>query len=76
MTWRTLGAQIQRLRTERELTQEQLAAAAGLSRIYIQKIELGERMPAFPALERIAKAMGTTLHVSLEPNARARTRRT
>ena len=76
MTWRTLGEQIQRLRAERGLTQEELARAAQLSRIYIQKIELGERAsPSFPALARIAKALGATLHVSLEANTRHRTRR-
>jgi transcriptional regulator with XRE-family HTH domain len=75
MTWRSLGEQIRRARTERGLTQEQLADMAQLSRVYIQKIELGERVsPSFPALERIARALGATLHVTLEVNARRKRR--
>jgi transcriptional regulator with XRE-family HTH domain len=73
--WRTLGEQIQQLRAARGLTQEQLADTAQLSRIYIQKLELGEReSPSFPALERIARALGATLHVTLEVRARRRRR--
>ena len=66
MAWRDFGAQIKRLREQRKLTQEQLATKAGLSRIYVQKLELGERVsPSLPALERIARALGATLRVDL-----------
>lgn len=76
MTWRTLGRQIQKIRLRRGLTQAQLAQAAGLSRIYVQKIELGERVsPSFPAIERIARALGATLHVTLAANPDRRKRR-
>ena len=37
------GQQLQRLRTRRGLTQEQLAVKAGLVRVYVSKLELGEQ---------------------------------
>jgi len=68
MSWRDLGATIRRLREAAGLTQDELAQRAGLSRIYVQKLELGERAsPSFPALERIARALTATLVVDLKP---------
>jgi transcriptional regulator with XRE-family HTH domain len=76
MAWQDFGAQIKRLREQRRLTQEQLATSAGLSRIYVQKLELGERAsPSLPALERIARALGATLRIELVERAGARRRR-
>jgi transcriptional regulator with XRE-family HTH domain len=67
MAWRRLGQQIKRLREARELTQDELAARAKLSRIYIAKLEAGERLsPSLPALERIARALGVKLRIELE----------
>jgi len=61
-----LGARIKALRMKRGMTQEQLAAKAGLSRIYIAKLEASERMsPSFPALERIARALGVKVRIDL-----------
>jgi transcriptional regulator with XRE-family HTH domain len=58
---------------ERGLTQEALAAKAGLSRIYIAKLEAGERAsPSFPVLERIARALGATLSVELVAKGRSK----
>ena len=51
------GAQLQRLRTNRDLTQEQLAVKAGLSRIYVAKLELGQHDPALSTLVRLAKVL-------------------
>ncbi len=66
MTWRRLGEQIRRLRIQRGLTQQTLADKAGLSRIYIAKLEAGERIsPSLPVLERIAKAFGARVRVDL-----------
>ncbi|MEV8358485.1 helix-turn-helix transcriptional regulator [Microbacterium sp. NPDC076895] len=45
----TLGTNIQRVRVERGLSQEQVAYAAGLSRYTFQKFEKGESMPGTPA---------------------------
>ena len=66
MSKKQLGAQIKKGRERRGLTQDELASRAGLSRIYIAKIEGGERMaPSLPALEKIAKALGLRLVVEL-----------
>jgi XRE family transcriptional regulator of biofilm formation len=66
MAWRRLGEQVRALREERGLTREQLAEATGLSAVYLKKLEAGERSsPSFPVLERIARALGCTLNVSL-----------
>lgn len=51
------GAQLQRLRTGRDLTQEQLAVKAGLSRIYVAKLELGQHDPALSTLVRLARVL-------------------
>jgi transcriptional regulator with XRE-family HTH domain len=62
----TIGDQIRRLRQRRGLSQPALAQLAGLSRIYIAKIEAGERTsPSFPTLERVARALRVRLVVDL-----------
>ncbi len=62
----TLSAQIRQLRTRRGVTQADLARRAGLSWIYIAKLEAGDRVsPSLRALERIARALGARLRVEL-----------
>ena len=51
------GKQLQRLRTSRGLTQEQLAVKAGLVRVYVTKLEQGEHDPTLTMLVRLAKAL-------------------
>ena len=51
------GKQLQRLRTTRGLTQEQLAVKAGLVRVYVTKLEQGEHDPTLTMLVRLAKAL-------------------
>ena len=51
------GHQLQRLRTRRGLTQEQLAVKAGLARVYVTKLEQGEPDPTLTMLVRLAKAL-------------------
>jgi transcriptional regulator with XRE-family HTH domain len=71
MTWRRFGQQIKRLREARGFTQEQLAAKAGLSRIYVAKLEAGDRRsPSFPVLERLTRALGARLVIDLKPRDR------
>ena len=61
-----LGKRIKALREARGLTQEKLAVDARLSRIYIQKVESGERSsPSLTALARIARALGATLRIEI-----------
>ena len=51
------GQQLQRLRTHRGLTQDQLALKAGLVRVYVTKLEQGEHDPTLTMLVRLAKAL-------------------
>jgi len=61
-----VSIQIRQLRARRQLTQAELAKRAGLSWIYIAKLEAGDRLsPSLPALERIARALGARLRVEL-----------
>jgi transcriptional regulator with XRE-family HTH domain len=65
-TSRGLGKEIQKLRIQRGLSQQGLADKAGLSRIYIAKLEARDRIsPSLPALERIAKALRVKVRVQL-----------
>lgn len=52
-----LGEQIQKLRRQRGLTQEQLAEKVKLSTKYIQFIESGNRSPSLKAVYKIASAL-------------------
>ena len=62
MTLKNLGRRIKQARQQQKLTQTVLAKKTGLSRIYIAKLEAGERKsPSLPVLERIAKALGLSL---------------
>ena len=61
-----VSIQIRQLRARRQLTQAELAKRAGLSWIYIAKLEAGDRLsPSLPVLERIARALGARLRVEL-----------
>jgi transcriptional regulator with XRE-family HTH domain len=55
---KTLGANVRHYRKARGVSQEQFAAAAGLSPAMMGKIERGEAMPSFDSVEKIAAALG------------------
>lgn len=52
-----VGFNIRRIREERGLSQEELAALAGLHRAYVGQIERGEKNIGLKNLENIAKAL-------------------
>lgn len=52
-------------RTQAGLTQAQLAAAMGTSQSAIAAWENGARTPGIEALERLARACGRKLHISI-----------
>jgi transcriptional regulator with XRE-family HTH domain len=56
----TIGERLRRLRTERGLTQKEIAAP-GVSDAYISRIEEGERNPSLRALRLLAEKLGVTL---------------
>ena len=53
----TIAANLARLRLDRELTQDDLAAKAGLSRVALGKIERGAVVPRARTLDALAKAL-------------------
>jgi transcriptional regulator with XRE-family HTH domain len=62
-TLKSLGQDIAAARAKATLTQAQLADKAGVSLIYVKKLESGERAPSLPMLDRIARALGLALDV-------------
>ena len=70
-----LGLRIKALREARGWTQADLAAQCPLSTVYVQKVELGERVPTIPTLTRIARALGASVVLDLRPHRRTRRRR-
>ncbi len=64
------GQRLQTLRTEKALTQEQLAEAVGKSTEHISFLERGERSPSFETLFDLARTLRTTVATLLdEPTA-------
>jgi transcriptional regulator with XRE-family HTH domain len=56
-----VGLNIRKIREERGLSQEKLAALADLHRTYIGQIERGEKNIGLKNLEKIAKALGVNI---------------
>jgi transcriptional regulator with XRE-family HTH domain len=51
------GTVVRRLRTERDLSQDEFASLVGIHRTYIGGIERGERNPTLTMIMRIAAAL-------------------
>jgi transcriptional regulator with XRE-family HTH domain len=54
---RVLGATIRARRTKSGWSQEKLAEKAGLSTVFISRVERGVESPSFDSLVKIAKAL-------------------
>ena len=52
-----VGLNVQRLRRERSLSQEELAARSGVHQTYLSGVERGVRNPTVTVLQRIAMAL-------------------
>lgn len=59
----TFGDKLRQLRIERELTQAELAVMAGLNFNHISQFETGARLPSYPVLLDISRALGVSLSV-------------
>ncbi len=63
----SIAANVARLRLDRELTQEELARKAGLSRVALGRIERGAVVPRARTLADLAKALGVPLGELVTP---------
>jgi transcriptional regulator with XRE-family HTH domain len=61
-----LGRNIKVMRVRRDMTQEELAAEAGLERSYAGAIERGERNLSVTSLLKLAQALGCSPNELLE----------
>jgi transcriptional regulator with XRE-family HTH domain len=62
-----LASELIRARASAEMTQEQVAKAMGTTQTAIARLEAGRAMPSTRSLQRFAKATGTRLRISFEP---------
>lgn len=51
------GKRVRKVRDERKISQEELAARIGVHRNHVGRIERGETSPPLPLVEKIAKAL-------------------
>ena len=63
----TIAANVARLRLDRRLTQENLAAKAGLSRVALGKIERGSVVPRAQTLDALARALAVPVGELVTP---------
>lgn len=56
---KAFGAALRSLRQKQQMSQEKLAAAAGLDRTYISLLELGRRSPTLDTMLALAGALDT-----------------
>jgi transcriptional regulator with XRE-family HTH domain len=63
---RSLGARLRDLRVQAGISQEELAARAGVHRTYLGGIERGERNPSVANLHKLAQALGVDLATLFE----------
>ncbi len=65
-----IGRRLERLRLERNITQEELARVAGISRRTLVRLEQGEELVGAAALLRVLRALGLLEHMEqLVPEA-------
>lgn len=60
-TQKKVGRRVAQLRTQRGMTQDELAEAAGLTVEAISRIERAERAPRLGTLEKLAEGFGVSL---------------
>jgi ribosome-binding protein aMBF1 (putative translation factor) len=70
-----LASALIKARAEADMTQEQVAKAMGTTQAVVARLESGRVMPSTRTLERFAKATGTRLRISFEPEKHAPARR-
>jgi transcriptional regulator with XRE-family HTH domain len=63
-----IGRLVYQARTQRRLSQQQLAEASGFTHSFISKIESGARAPSIEALTQILAAMNLQLRIEETPD--------
>jgi transcriptional regulator with XRE-family HTH domain len=58
---------IQRIRREKDLSQEEVAHRADIHQTYLSGVETGKRNPSILVVERIAKALGVDVSEIFKP---------
>jgi transcriptional regulator with XRE-family HTH domain len=56
-----LGSAIRQLRERAELSQEELADRAGLSRAWVSEVESGRKSPMWRTVEQLADGLGVRM---------------
>lgn len=64
-----IGTTIKRLRKDRNLTQDELAEKAGITKSAISRYESGKRQPTIDTLGRLANAFGVNILDILDENS-------
>ncbi|WP_246237396.1 helix-turn-helix domain-containing protein [Halovulum dunhuangense] len=59
---------IQRIRREKDLSQEEVAHRTDIHQTYLSGVETGKRNPSILVVERIAKALGVDVSEIFKPN--------
>ena len=62
---KNIGLQVKELRLAKGLSQTELANQIGVRQPIISRIEKGTHVPTWRNLERIARALGVTLSISI-----------
>lgn len=55
-----LGKNLKRIRTEKDITQSDIARSLGVSRGFVSNLEKGKTNPTLATISRIADAVGVT----------------
>lgn len=63
---KSIGRRIQKCRSDKKLTQEQLAEITGISQKHISRLERGIHAPHFDMIIKIAKALDVSTDVFCE----------
>ena len=66
MTPTQMGRRLQQLREARDLSRQELAERAAISREYLRRLEAGRQDPTVGTLQRLAKALGVKVTRLLE----------
>jgi transcriptional regulator with XRE-family HTH domain len=60
-THKRFVVRLKQLRADRGMTQEQVANKAGISRVYVARLETGKQDPTLTTMMKLAKALKVTV---------------